>query len=86
MDQLHACVPVAQLSCNTEEMQLKKVLLGVTSLQLPGHAQLSKPISTLIHKHIVLQGLVLSASDWHTEFNLMEIATSHPGPNQDPVV
>jgi len=79
MDQLHTCVPVVPLSCNTEEMRLKKVLLGVTSLQFPGHAQLSKPISTLIHKHMVLQGLALSASDWHTEFNLMEIATPHPG-------
>jgi len=77
MDQLHTCVPVVPLSCNTEEMRLKKVLLGVTSLQFPGHAQLSKPISTLIHKHMVLQGLVLSALDWHTEFNLMEIATPH---------
>ena len=71
MDQLHAYVPVAQ----SEEKRLKKVLLGGDQLTA-ARAQTAQRarINSDLHTDAV-HGLVPFASDWHAEFNLMEVCT-----------
>ena len=75
MEQLHAYVPVAQSSGDTEEKRLKKVLLGGDQLTAARARTAQRArINSDLHTDAV-HGLVPFASDWHAEFNLMEVCT-----------
>ena len=73
MDRLHAYVPVAPSSGDMEEKRLKKVLFGGDQLTV-ARARTAQHTRITSDSHTdALHGLIPFASDWHAEFNLMEV-------------
>ena len=74
MDQLHNYVPTMHSRVdNVEKTQMKKVLFGGDQLTaaIARKSQLTRLNSDT--ERDALQGVVPFASDWHAEFNLMEV-------------
>ena len=75
MEQLHAYVPVTQSHGDMEEKHLKEVLLGGDQLTAARARSAQRTRINSDSQTDALQGLVPFASDWHAEFNLMEVCT-----------